>query len=366
MAQFHRKKLIEWHALLCVGGSLCAVHLVQGQEMLRDSPYYPEWDRHFRLGTMVGLGIKASFSLSGQIPVSGGNPGPTGVHGAEHIFDDGYVRVDSTGNLEGFTTFWGFKNESQYSGTTVTYHQTTSYESTGESRTVDEPNIGMDVVYGGTIKRWEKVRLDWDLEFGFMPISFTDNSQMSAQVNRNEYTFTTPASYTFPVPDNSDWVWEGSPVGDTEQRWLDDRGTLVGPDLSPSTGTISGSRKLEVDLFTISLGPTLYWDASQWVAMSVNAGPAVGFVTGEYKYDETISLPDGTTPHNRGSFGVDKFLFGGSVSATVYFHVVENGDLYIGAKYMPLGKVDVTSAGRRAELDLSGGLYISAGFNWPF
>ena len=364
MARFHHKAFANWRALFCLGGLVMAVHSSQGQEELNDSPYYPDWSRHFRLGTVAGLGIKASFSLSGQIPVTGNDPGPTDTHAAEHFYDDGYVRVDSTGNAGNITVFWGCKSASQYSGNTITFHQTTSYETSGETKNAEGPNIGMDVVYGGLIKQWDKVRLDWDLEFGFIPISLTDNSQMSVAVNRNVYTFTTPASLALNPPSASDWAWEGSYDGESQPP-LDDVATYAGTDRVEGA-TISGTRKLNVDLFAVSLGPTLYWDMNEWVAWSINAGPAVGFVTGEYKYDETVSLPDDSSTFNRGSIGVSKVLYGGSVSAALYVHIVENGDLYVGAKYMPLGKFDVNSAGRRAELDLSGALYVSAGFNWPF
>jgi len=39
---------------------------------------------------------------------------------------------------------------------------------------------------------------------------------------------------------------------------------------------------------------------------------------------------------------------------------VKNGDFYIGAQYMPMGKVDFGGSGRHASLDLSGQIYV-----WP-
>ena len=34
-----------------------------------------EWPRHFRIGMLVGMNVKADFSMSGQFPVSGSQPG---------------------------------------------------------------------------------------------------------------------------------------------------------------------------------------------------------------------------------------------------------------------------------------------------
>ena len=53
-----------------------------------------DWTRHFRIGAMVGMNIKANFKTKGTFNISGNNP-------AKVIYDDGYVRVDDTGNAGG-------------------------------------------------------------------------------------------------------------------------------------------------------------------------------------------------------------------------------------------------------------------------
>src|SRR5262249_48661628 len=73
-----------------------------------------DWSRHFRVGLLVGFNLKASFSQSGQFSVSGSQPGEPGVSGVNHFYDDGYVRVDETGNALGKTTYWGYRDSSQY------------------------------------------------------------------------------------------------------------------------------------------------------------------------------------------------------------------------------------------------------------
>ena len=54
------------------------------------------------------------------------------------------------------------------------------------------------------------------------------------------------------------------------------------------------------------------------------------------------------------------------VGATLMYHAVQNGDFYVGVQYMPLGSAEISGGGRQARLDLSGGIYLSAGINWPF
>jgi hypothetical protein len=68
-----------------------------------------DWTRHFRIGAMVGMNIKASFSMNGQFNIPGNNA-------ANGIYDDGYVQTDNTGNAFGQTGNWGYNNASQLVG----------------------------------------------------------------------------------------------------------------------------------------------------------------------------------------------------------------------------------------------------------
>jgi hypothetical protein len=54
------------------------------------------------------------------------------------------------------------------------------------------------------------------------------------------------------------------------------------------------------------------------------------------------------------------------VNATLTYHVEQNGDLFIGAQYMPMGNASISGGGREGQLNLGGQVYISAGINWTF
>src|ERR1017187_10992245 len=54
-----------------------------------------DWTRHFRIGAMVGFNISANFNTKGTFNIPGNNA-------ANGIYDNGYVRVDDTGNAQGY------------------------------------------------------------------------------------------------------------------------------------------------------------------------------------------------------------------------------------------------------------------------
>jgi hypothetical protein len=318
-----------------------------------------EWPRHFRVGALVGLNLEAEFTMGGNFTVSGSQPGEPGQPGVNHIYDDGYVRVDQTGNAQGRTSFWGYQNASQYDpvAQTLTYHSAKSFAASGNAESEDAPYFGVDMAYGGKLWRWGPTQIGWEFGFGFLPISIKDNQPVEADTIRTVHTFSTGGILLPGAPYN------GGPsgIGPT----IPDLATAL-PDDDEISGSITGSRTLDVSLYVARLGPMLHWELHPRWAVSFSAGPAVGYVDGELRFDETIVSADGGNANNRGRTGDADFVFGGYVNATLLFHAEEHGDIYVGVQYMPLGSASVSGGGREARLDMSGGLYFSAGVNWPF
>jgi hypothetical protein len=302
-----------------------------------------DWTRHFRIGAMVGLNISANFSAKGTFSINR----PPGV------YDDGYVREDNTGNAFGQTGYWGYNNSSQLVGSKLTLRNTTSYTTSGSSQDSGSAFPGLDMAYGGNLWNWGRTRIGWDLGFGLLPISITDNRPMSATVNQTVYTFDTGGIVVPGAPYQGGFNRQGEPtisVTSTNSS-------------SSSQETITGSHTLEVMLYTVRLGPSLYWDLNQYLGLSAGVGPAVGIVSGDYKYDEIV--PGGA--RNHGQIGGTDLVYGGYVNASLMYHVPgENGDLYLGVQYMSLGNATISGRDREGRLNLGGQVYISAGINWPF
>ena len=118
-------------------------------------------------------------------------------------------------------------------------------------------------------------------------------------------------------------------------------------------------------LYTLRLGPTFYWDLTDHVSLSLGAGPAVGLVSGDYKYDEMITASN-VSAHNSGKISGTDVVYGGYVNATVLCHVMDNADIYAGAQFMPMSDATISGGGRMGRLNLGGQVYFTVGINWPF
>jgi len=332
-------------------GMVCLIGLILLATRIQAQEYDSDWKRNFRVGPFVGMNIKANFRMSGgSFNIGGNQPG---------VYDDGYVRVDDTGNAGGLTSFWGYDNASQFDGNqTLTMHQSTSFTPTGSSSGSgsDAPYIGLDVAYGGYLWRRGWTRVGWELGFGMLPIKIRDSQTMSGSVNRRAFTFNTGGIVMPPAGYEGGSSGVGPLIGDTA--------TEIPGDSIPGA-EISGSRTLDVTLYTLRLGPTVFLDLTPYLGLSFSGGGAVGYMSGDLKFDETISYAGGVA-QNTGKVSGNDITYGGYVGATLTYHSVKNGDVYVGVQYMPMGKTRISGGGREAELKLGGQIYISAGFNWLF
>ena len=321
-------------------------------------PDADDWTKHFRLGALVGLNISSDFKMNGNFNVSG-NKSQNGV------YSDGYVLPDSQTAGDGYTANWGYNNASQYNAAahTLTMTSASQYSASGSSQKDAGPLPGIELAYGMNYWYWKHARVGWELGFGLMPINISQdipkNHPLTANVTQNTYTF-----------DTGNIVVPGAPY----QGGSSGQGPLI-PSSPSSTstqpgtqGTISGSHELDVMFYTIRLGPSFYWDLTQKFGLSLGGGPAMGIVSGYYKYDETI-IANGVSSRSKGQINSTDVVYGGYVSGALMYHVEDNGqsaDFYIGAQYMPLGDATVSGGGREGTLKLGGQVYISAGINWAF
>lgn len=326
---------------------------------LGSAPTEESWPRHFRVGAMVGLHIKADFSLSGSGPftVSGGQPG-NAVSGIDHFYDDGYVRVDATHNAGGYTSYWGYQNAaSQIIGGSLFFHSATSFTGSGSASETGGALPGLDVAYGGELFTFHSAQVGWELGFGWLSLDIENKTSIPISATRTVHSYSIPSGIIMP-----DAPYNG-PFGPGSAPTIRD---MPSPGSDAEPGGLTGTR-LEASLYTLRFGPTLHWELPWRLAVEAGGGVAVGFVSGELKLNETLRFADGSSAQNNGgSFSDNKFVYGGYVGGTLMYHAVKNGDFYLGVQYMPLGSATFSGGGREAKLNMSGGLYISAGINWPF
>lgn len=317
------------------------------------------WTREFRIGAMTTLNVSAQFSTHGTFGAASAAPGAPGVSGVSHLYDDGFVRVDSTGDAGGVTSWWGYSNPGQYNAKnqTLTFHSTSS-TTVHDDRKVDEsPSAGLDMAYGGKIYLLGTAKIGWELGFQWQPVGLRDDHPMTAIAQRTVHQFGTAGIVVPQAPYSGSASGLGPSISDVASAL---------PTENAVAGTVSGSRKLDGSLYLFRFGPTVNWALFSRLSVSLSAGGAAGLLDERYSFDESLTFADGSKSNSSGSKGSMNSVLGGYAGATLHFFVQEDADIYIGAQVLSLGHQRYGVGGHEANLNMSEGLQIMAGLHWPF
>src|SRR5437868_6977375 len=179
----------------------------------------PEEPNRFSFGARFGMNFKASFK---NTPLAGGttvNTGPA-TGGADHTYNDGYVRVDSSGNAGGVTWNWGYQNNSQVVGDTLQFHAVQSDPASGGSnnKVSDDPQVGIELIYQRVIGSFSSSG-NWGLEAGF---GYTDLDVRGNAGTGSVTTDTFPLNGVLPpgAGYNGTFSGPGPVIGDTPTRTI--------------------------------------------------------------------------------------------------------------------------------------------------
>ena len=218
-------------------------------------------------------------------------------------------------------------------------HDFNSYTETGSTSRDAAPFVGFEAGYGTDLFRWGDVRLGWELGAGLTPVRVTDDESFSSSVNVSAFVYKTGGIVMPPAGYQGE-----SRAGLTSPP--SPRATQRRHSVSPAT--VTGTRRLDVMLYTLRLGPTLTWDLGDRFGDPCWGGTAVGVVTGDYKYNETVLTATGSAL-NSGSMSMTKTVYGGYVDAMALYHAISHGDVYLGARFMPFSSASVSGGGRSAS-----------------
>lgn len=331
----------------CFQPVCCAVILLSWLGVVAAGAQDP-FIRHFRAGVLIGANIDAEFSQSGTFDTSGQEPG---------VFDDGFVLTDDTDNAGELTSNWGYNDASQYDAgaETLTFTSSSGFSTTDSSSANNDPQFGLDLAYGGTIKRIGKTWLSWEVGFSLLPINIEGESSSDAMLAQDTFVYST-AGLIVPLAPYTGGPSGGGPALATN--------STAGPP-TVASGTLGAKREIDAMLYNLRLGPHFHWDLNRQWSIEAMGGFALGLVDGKYSYDERLltATGQGTTT---GDIRQTSWLYGGYAGVLTQVHVERDAYFYGSAQFMTLGNVEFSGVGRQAKLQLDQGLYFSVGFTWLF
>lgn len=347
---------------IAFGGSglACYLSAEQATAPLPEEQVPVEWPEEgedlYRLRAGVFKWFDASIDYGAKAP--GSAPAGAASGATDHLYDDGYSLVDSSGNAGGLTNYWGYDNASQLI-TPYTFGSSTPGQVDFHLGSVaNERDVDVDSDWGYEVELSRKLGQVRD---GYWGVSlsvgyFSVDDDYSGNFNYNVITDSYD-HYLDPFPE------AGYAGGEGNDTWLisDD------PSRAESTLVGSGSREFDADVWTIRLGPYIDMplNDSESLILEGSAGLAAVVVDSDFSYSDSYII-DGAEQSSGAKGDESDILFGGYIGATLTWQLNEQWGVYGGANWIGVEESTTKAGDREVELDLSKGYVLRCGLNYWF
>jgi hypothetical protein len=311
--------------------------------------------------TRFGLSYRAGFNVKARFADVGGfarrtDPGAAIGGGLDRNYDDGYNRVDSSGNAGGLTWNWGYNDPGQIPGNdTVVLHSSTS--GSIATATDGDPQHGLELSFNHRLGHIAGCAWGIEAAFNYTDLSARQSGSLGATVSRLGDAYALGGVLPPVAPYAGTFGNAGPMIGDAPTRTIE---TVA------NGATIDGARSLEGTIYGWRLGPYLDIRLAQRLRLSLSAGLALAVVDSEFRFDETVTIPTVGVDRRMGAGGESDLLVGVFAGGTLAYDLSQAVSVFVGAQYQNLGRFEQSAAGKQAEWDLRDSIFFHAGLGVSF
>lgn len=317
----------------------------------------------FGAGYAPLLGMKAEFSGLGTF--NRGFPEQPLGGGRDYDYDNGFVHVDSSGNLGGTTWNWGYDNASQYDpagGGSISYSLSSSL---ADARTEDGGESGSGFEFftyydmgAAMLPIGKDSGATWGFRGGihYARVDIGNGADLTASTFVLTDRFDLGGVVPPPAPYSGSFNGPGPLIGDSPVR---------------TTGTgaaalVTGTRDLDVDLTTLSFGTYLEIPVSQSFSVLFEGGLNAAIASGTYAFDSATTIVGiGTTNSSGRDSGTD-ILPGIYVGLSGIYQMTPNWAIQASGRYQYLDDFTLGANGSQAELSFGSTFLLSVGAIFTF
>ncbi len=327
---------------------------------------------HVILSYRLGLNITADFRRLGGFPALT-DPGPDTGATENRNYDNGYSRVDITGNNHqpGFpdtTWYWGFQGGDAVQGNSIVLRSASSPDNAVSKNNDDGVNHGFEISYQRELKREKKWRGGLEAAFGFTTLSISDERVLHNEVNQITDTFSVPGGvevipgYPFGPDDSYFGSYEGP--GPLLNSALDP-GQRVRTVLTDVT-TITGRRELDADIYLFRLGPYVEFPLTEKLSLFVNGGLNIAIGDTRFSFTETVSFNNEVRAVRADAGSHTDVLVGGYVGGGLGYTLNDRWGVLVGAQFQTAGRSVNEQGGKESVLDMGETVVVTVGVSYSF
>ena len=319
----------------------------------------PKW--RFGAGYAPILGIKAEFTVTDGVPTT------PNIAGQNREYLDGFVRLDSSGNAAGETTFWGYGSASQEVGGNIDFkaiasgggHQLGSVTDNSVAAGAGFELYGFYDLGAVSFFDLKNKGATWGLRFGAQYAHVDLNNQSSTRGTVSTFT-------------------DSFSLGGSAAPGAGFAGTFFGPNqLLPDTAitrtfggtanvTFEGSRNLEVHLAMSQWGSYLQIPVRESVQLMIEGGILLAVASGSYEYNHQAKLNSSGDQTMRGSARRTSVLPGFYTGLGLSYEITKRIRIMANARYQFLSSYELPGSDSTATLDSSGAFVLGLSTVWKF
>ena len=308
------------------------------------------------LGADFTANVTASFKQLGGSPARSDPGSPTG--GVDHFYDDGYHRVDASGNADGTSWFWGYEQAQQLPGNDSLLLN--SYSSPAEASIeadTDVPSFGFELGYSRELGQIARARWGLEVVFGCSNFDFEQRGTLVGDALRVTDAYDLGGVMVPQAPYRGTFEGPGPLIGDTPTRTTS---TI------PEGSIIDGYWRSEAALYGFRLGPYIQIPLTPRLGMIASGGFVGALVDADFSFRETITLAGADSRTFDADGSRSDWLAGGYVDARISVALTERVCGFLAARYQHLGTFSETVEGRRLEIDFRAAVTTTIGITYSF
>ncbi len=336
---------------------LTAATATAGEPRFAEIATTPAADSPWRIGAGYAqmFGLKTEFTGLGTF-ISPNTVQPLG-NGIERDYDNGYVHIDSSGNLGGLTWNWAYDDNSQYNpaGTgSIDYSITNSL---ANARTDEDggcqPGVEIFAYYDMGAAGFNGANghpATWGFRVGlqYSRINFDNDDVLSTSLTGTSDSYDLGGTPAPQAPFVGNPMGPGPLLADNPTRT-----TFTG------TGLVSGSRELDVDLTVLNLGSYLEIPLADKLDLLVEAGVSLGVASGSYDFHSVTNITGLATQTSNGSDSSTDFLPGIYLGLGVTYQINDHWSILGSGRYQYMDSYELSSNGSQASLSFDSAFVFS-------
>ena len=309
------------------------------------------------------LGMKTEFSGLGKFN-SPFSAQPLGG-GVNYTYDNGFVHVDSSGNLGGATTNWGYQNSSQLNTAgsgSISYSITNSLsngrvDEDANARAGFELFAYLDMGNAG-FKGLDGREATWGFRAGvhYARINVDNHSVLGSGTSMLTDTFDLGGTIAPLAPFSGSFAGPGPLLNDAPSRSFG----------SGSQAVVAGARSLDVDLTTLSFGAYLDLPVTRNFDIMLEAGISGAVASGTYDFHSSTSISGLGTQASSGHDSSTDILPGLYVGLDAVYHLNASWAIQATGRYQYLRGYELKDNGSTANLSFDSAFVVSLGVVYSF